>query len=215
MLKPLKKLSRLQKRIQKRKPSPKLQAQVPVRILFYDVLELEGKDCRHQPLSTRRAALEQLLEGVGEDAPQLNISPVLAFENWQELTRLRQQSAEQQAEGLMLKARASIYQEGRKRGDWWKWKVDPFTVDAVLIYAHSGSGRRSTLHTDYTFALIMIGSDTNKTLPVGLASMVGSFDLRWGEIMAGSTLIALPLFAAFALMSQYFIQGLGAGAVKG
>ena len=69
--------------------------------------------------------------------------------------------------------------------------------------------------TDYTFALVMIGSDANKTLPVGLASMVGSFDLRWGEIMAGSTLIALPLFAAFALMSQYFIQGLGAGAVKG
>jgi ABC-type glycerol-3-phosphate transport system permease component len=69
--------------------------------------------------------------------------------------------------------------------------------------------------TDYTFALIMIGSDTNKTLPVGLASMVGSFDLRWGEIMAGSTLIALPLFAAFALLTQYFIQGLGAGAVKG
>lgn len=69
--------------------------------------------------------------------------------------------------------------------------------------------------TDYTFALIMIGSDANKTLPVGLASMVGSFDLRWGEIMAGSTLIALPLFGAFALLSQYFIQGLGAGAVKG
>lgn len=69
--------------------------------------------------------------------------------------------------------------------------------------------------TDYTFALIMVGSDANKTLPVGLASMVGSFDLRWGEIMAGSTLIALPLFAAFAMLTKYFIQGLGAGAVKG
>lgn len=69
--------------------------------------------------------------------------------------------------------------------------------------------------TDYTFALIMIGSDANKTLPVGLASMIGSFDMRWGEIMAGSTLIALPLFAAFAMLSKYFIQGLGAGAMKG
>jgi len=69
--------------------------------------------------------------------------------------------------------------------------------------------------TDYTYALIMIGSDANKTVPVGLASMIGSFDLRWGEIMAGSTLIALPLFGAFAMLSQYFIQGLGAGAVKG
>ncbi|MCW5236485.1 carbohydrate ABC transporter permease [Verminephrobacter eiseniae] len=69
--------------------------------------------------------------------------------------------------------------------------------------------------TDYTFALIMIGSDANKTLPVGLASMVGSFDLRWGEVMAGATLIALPLFVAFAFLTKYFIQGLGAGAVKG
>lgn len=69
--------------------------------------------------------------------------------------------------------------------------------------------------TDYTFALVMIASDTRKTLPVGLASMIGSFDLRWGEVMAGSTLIALPLFGAFALLSQYFIQGLSAGAVKG
>lgn len=69
--------------------------------------------------------------------------------------------------------------------------------------------------TDYTFALIMIGSDANKTVPVGLASMIGSFDLRWGEIMAGSALIALPLFGAFAMLSQYFIQGMSAGAVKG
>jgi multiple sugar transport system permease protein len=69
--------------------------------------------------------------------------------------------------------------------------------------------------TDYTFALIMIGSDSNKTVPVALASMIGSFDLRWGEIMAGSTLIALPLFGAFAILSQYFIQGMSAGAVKG
>lgn len=69
--------------------------------------------------------------------------------------------------------------------------------------------------TDYTFALIMIGSDANKTLPVGLASMLGSFDLRWGEVMAGATLIALPLFVAFAFLTKYFIQGLGAGAVKG
>ncbi|WP_211198651.1 carbohydrate ABC transporter permease [Ruegeria haliotis] len=69
--------------------------------------------------------------------------------------------------------------------------------------------------TDYTFALVMIGSDANKTVPLGLASMVGAFDLRWGDIMAGSTLIALPLFAAFTMLSRYFVQGLTAGAVKG
>ena len=69
--------------------------------------------------------------------------------------------------------------------------------------------------TDYTFALVMIGSDANKTVPLGLASMIGAFDLRWGDIMAGSTLIALPLFAAFVMLSRYFVQGLTAGAVKG
>lgn len=69
--------------------------------------------------------------------------------------------------------------------------------------------------TDYTFALVMIGSDANKTVPLGLASMIGAFDLRWGDIMAGSTLIALPLFAAFIMLSRYFVQGLTAGAVKG
>ncbi|UOM35410.1 carbohydrate ABC transporter permease [Acuticoccus sp. I52.16.1] len=69
--------------------------------------------------------------------------------------------------------------------------------------------------TDYTFALVMIGSDANKTVPLGLASMVGAFDLRWGDVMAGSTLIALPLFAAFVMLSRYFVQGLTAGAVKG
>ena len=69
--------------------------------------------------------------------------------------------------------------------------------------------------TDYTFALVMIGSDANKTVPLGLASMVGAFDLRWGDIMAGSTLIALPLFAAFIALSRYFVQGLTAGAIKG
>ena len=69
--------------------------------------------------------------------------------------------------------------------------------------------------TDYTFALVMIGSDANKTVPLGLASMVGAFDLRWGDVMAGSTLIAMPLFVAFVLLSRYFVQGLTAGAVKG
>lgn len=156
----------LQKRIQKRKPSSKLLAAVPVRVLFYDILELGGNDYRSHPLSVRRAALEHLLDSLGVETPALRLSPVIAFENWPALTHLRNQSAQHHAEGLMLKALSSSYQEGRKRGDWWKWKVDPFTVDAVLIYAQSGSGRRSTLHTDYTFA---VWDDNEALVPVAKA----------------------------------------------
>lgn len=143
----------LQKRIQKRKPSARLIAEVPVRILFYDLLELEGQDLRSLPLAQRRTQLELLIHSIQDKAHHLALSPVIAFDDWSELTQIREQSAERHAEGLMLKARNSPYQERRRRGDWWKWKVDPFTIDAVLIYAQSGSGRRSTLHTDYTFAV--------------------------------------------------------------
>ena len=141
----------LQKRIQKRVPSAKLQKEVPVHILFYDLLELDGQDWRQRPLQERRQALEDLLAATA--APALQVSPEIPFEHWQQLTHWRAQSTAMNAEGLMLKQRASPYLEGRKRGAWWKWKIDPFTMDAVLLYAQSGSGRRSTLHTDYTFGV--------------------------------------------------------------
>ena len=141
----------LQKRIQKRSPSAKLQKDVPVHILFYDLLELDGHDLRAQPLQMRREALQQLLDTAA--APGLQISPEVPYSQWQDLAAVREQSTAMNAEGLMLKQRSAPYLEGRKRGAWWKWKVDPFTIDAVLIYAQSGSGRRSTLHTDYTFAV--------------------------------------------------------------
>jgi DNA ligase-1 len=85
--------------------------------------------------------------------PSLRISPVIDFHSWDDLTRLRRQSREENAEGVMLKHRHSIYQTGRKRGDWWKWKIDPLTIDAVMVYAMKGHGRRSNLYTDYTFAV--------------------------------------------------------------
>ncbi|MCD2164553.1 ATP-dependent DNA ligase [Comamonas koreensis] len=141
----------LQSRIQKRKPSAKLMQTVPARILFYDLLECDGEDLRAQPLEQRRIKLERIIHHA--DLPALDISPQLPFESWDVLPPLRNTAAEHNAEGLMLKALASPYKEGRRRGDWWKWKVDPFSIDAVLIYAQSGSGRRSTLHTDYTFAV--------------------------------------------------------------
>ncbi|MCM2336581.1 MAG: ATP-dependent DNA ligase [Pseudomonas sp.] len=141
----------LQTRIQRRKPGPKSLADAPARVLAYDLLELDGVDLRELPLEERRAALAALL---GElDDPAIALSSTVQADDWAHAARLRDASRERGVEGLMLKRRASAYQMGRKRGDWWKWKVDPLTIDAVLVYAQAGHGRRSTLYTDYTFAL--------------------------------------------------------------
>ena len=141
----------LQTRIQRRKPGPKTLADTPVRVLAYDLLELDGVDLRERTLDERRALLEALLHDTG--SPLLQPSPVLDTGDWERATALREQARERGVEGFMLKRRDSPYRHGRKRGDWWKWKIDPLTIDAVLIYAQAGHGRRSTLHTDYTFAL--------------------------------------------------------------
>lgn len=141
----------LQTRIQRRKPGPKTLADTPVCVLAYDLLELEGRDLRELPLAERRLLLDELL-GEGND-PRILPSPLVEPADWAEAATLREAARERGVEGLMLKRRASTYQVGRRRGDWWKWKIDPLNVDAVLIYAQSGSGRRSTLFTDYTFAL--------------------------------------------------------------
>ncbi|WP_284336579.1 ATP-dependent DNA ligase [Comamonas sp. NoAH] len=154
----------LQKRIQKRLPSSKLQQTVPVHILFYDLLELDGEDFRLQPLEHRRSELANLLHRI--NAPGLQISNEIEFSDWQHLAEVRSQSDEMGAEGLMIKQRSSPYLEGRKRGSWWKWKIDPMTIDAVLVYAQSGSGRRSTLHTDYTFA---VWNEAGHLVPVAKA----------------------------------------------
>ncbi len=143
--------SALQTRIQRLKPGPKVLATTPVRVVAYDLLELDGKDLRARPLRERRALLAELVERFAH--PVLQLSPMIDAPGWQYAADLRQQSRERGVEGLMLKRGDSPYRHGRKRGDWWKWKVDPLTVDAVLVYAQSGSGRRSTLYTDYTFAL--------------------------------------------------------------
>jgi DNA ligase-1 len=114
-------------------------------------LEFEGKDFRNRPLEERRMQLEKIIAAVNE--PVLRLSPIINFNNWDELAATRATSRNINAEGIMLKRKASIYQVGRKVGDWWKWKIDPLTIDAVMIYAQKGSGRRSTLYTDYTFAV--------------------------------------------------------------
>jgi DNA ligase-1 len=102
-------------------------------------------------LSERKAKLAQLVPQL--DDARLKLSPLLEYRTWEELGELRERARAQSVEGLMLKRRDSTYQVGRKKGDWWKWKIDPYTIDAVLLYAQPGSGRRANLYTDYTFAL--------------------------------------------------------------
>lgn len=141
----------MQTRIGRKNISKKQLTEVPIHFIAYDVLEYNGEDCRNFSLIKRRAYLEKITLQCNNSV--LQISPLLNFGSWHELTAIRQQSREFLAEGIMLKRKSSAYQVGRKVGDWWKWKIDPLTIDAVLIYAQKGHGRRSNLYTDYTFAV--------------------------------------------------------------
>ena len=143
--------SRLQQRIGRRKLTSKILQEIPAQFVAYDLLELNGEDWRARPLRERRARLEQLLLDTG--APVLRLSPPAAGHSWDELTGTRNLARSRGVEGLMLKQWNSPYGTGRQRGGWWKWKVDPFMVDAVLLYAAPGHGRRSNLYTDYTFGV--------------------------------------------------------------
>ena len=141
----------LQTRIGRKNLTKKQLQEAPVAFLSYDLLEWNGEDQRTRPLSERRELLEQLVQNVAQ--PALQISPLIVYDSWEALAAIRERSRDNGSEGLMLKKRSSAYQVGRRRGDWWKWKIDPFTVDAVMIYAQKGHGRRSNLYTDYTFAV--------------------------------------------------------------
>ncbi len=142
----------LQKRIGRKTVPKKLLKEAPAILYAYDVLEYQGQDVRNQPYQTRRTYLSELIGSVPDTAP-LRLSATLEFEDWQTLADLRDTSRDRNAEGLMLKNAQSPYLAGRKKGDWWKWKVDPLTIDAVMIYAQAGSGRRANLFTDFTFAV--------------------------------------------------------------
>lgn len=143
----------LQTRIGRKNITKKHLQEAPISFMAYDVLEWQGEDYRHQPLSQRRKVLEKLQKELSPDHPEFLISKVVYFSQWEELIASRNKSREMFAEGIMLKSRSSDYKVGRKRGDWWKWKIDPLTIDGVLIYAQKGSGRRADLYTDYTFGL--------------------------------------------------------------
>src|SRR5450432_4253349 len=141
----------LQTRIGRKNVTKKHLQETPVTFFAYDLLEFEGKDYRDIPLQQRRGLLEKIV--LDASHPALIISPVIEFADWQQLTGLRSASRDMGAEGLMLKRKDSVYQTGRKRGDWWKWKIDPLVIDCVMVYAQKGHGRRSNLYTDYTFAV--------------------------------------------------------------
>lgn len=141
----------LQKRLNRKTLTKKMLEEIPIEVFAYDLLELEDNDLREKPISARRAMLEELL--LNENPKNIKLSQSINFEKWEELNDIRENSRSVNSEGLMLKQKSSPYHSGRKKGDWWKWKINPFTIDAVLIYAQKGSGRRSAYYTDYTFAV--------------------------------------------------------------
>ena len=156
----------LQTRIGRKNISKSLLEKIPVKLKVYDLLEWQGKDIRNKTYLERRQILESLIsttlnhrvaersrsETLQNELPLL-LSERMQFDSWDDVAEERKLSREKHSEGMMLKKNDSTYQVGRKKGDWWKWKVDPLTIDAVLTYAMRGHGRRSNLFTDYTFAL--------------------------------------------------------------
>jgi DNA ligase-1 len=168
----------LQRRIGRKTVPKALLVEAPARILAYDLLEEAGQDIRDQPLARRRARLADLLARLPSTLP-LDASPALAFSTWEALTEIRSGARSAGAEGLMLKRAASTYFAGRKRGDWWKWKLDPWTVDAVMLYAQAGHGRRANLFTDFTFGV----RDGNEIVPFTKAYS-GLTDAEFGQITA-------------------------------
>lgn len=143
--------SELQKRLNRKSISKKMLEEVPVVVFVYDLIEWQGEDIRNKPLQERRMLLEKLL--AKDTDKKIYVSEIIKSGSWSDLQEKRNNARTLNSEGLMLKHRASLYHAGRQRGDWWKWKIDPLTIDAVLVYAQKGSGRRSGYYTDYTFAV--------------------------------------------------------------
>jgi DNA ligase 1 len=157
--------AQLQRRIGRKKLTPRILAEIPAVILCFDLLEVEGEDLRDRSLRQRRTLLAGLLHAA-PSAGRLLLSPAVPAETWSDVEAAHRVARERRAEGLILKRRDSRYGVGRRRGDWWKWKVEPFTVDAVLVYAQRGSGRRASLYTDYTFA---VWNDQRELVPFAKA----------------------------------------------
>lgn len=165
----------IQRRIRRKSVGPKLRAEVPVAFLVFDLLEADGVDLRGLDLRARGQRLDTLLQGLGH--PLVRRAEPVPFASWEALGEARQQSRARGVEGLMLKRLASPYGAGRVRGDWWKWKVEPYTIDTVLMYAQRGHGRRASLYTDYTLGVW----DGDELVPVAKAYS-GLTDKEIGEV---------------------------------
>jgi DNA ligase-1 len=142
----------LQTRIGRKNLTKKILEDSPVAVIAYDCLEYKGEDIRYKTQAERREILEEI-QGETQYPDVFRLSSLITFNSWHELGVIREQSRAMIAEGIMLKRKNAPYQVGRRRGDWWKWKIDPLSVDAVMIYAQKGHGRRADLYTDYTFAV--------------------------------------------------------------
>jgi DNA ligase-1 len=141
--------AQMQRRIGRKKLGPRILSEAPVVMVAYDLLELRGEDIRERPIEFRRARLEE----IAPPDSALIVSPIVRADDWEQLAVRRQEARARKVEGFMLKRLGSPYRTGRRRGDWWKWKIQPYSVDAVLIYAQPGHGRRASLFTDYTFGV--------------------------------------------------------------
>lgn len=187
--------SDLQTRIGRKKVSKALLEKVPVILKAYDLLEWDGEDIRNKPFTERRQLLEKLYtdtqkaESHAEPVVAPNelpfyLSEMMHFDSWEAVAQERERSREVHSEGLMLKRKDSPYLVGRKKGDWWKWKVDPLTIDAVLTYAMRGHGRRSNLFTDYTFALWKESEEGEKELVTFAKAYSGLTDAEFKKVDA-------------------------------
>ncbi len=164
----------LQQRLNRKSVTPKLLAEFPAHLRAYDLLAEGLEDLRDLPFAERRKRLEAFVTNLAD--PHVDLSPMIAFASWDELKAARADpssagagDASEAVEGVMLKRRDSTYMPGRPRGPWWKWKRDPFTVDAVLMYAQRGHGKRSSYYSDYTFGVWKEGADGDELVPVGKA----------------------------------------------
>jgi DNA ligase 1 len=164
----------LQQRLNRKVVSPKLLKDYPIHLRAYDLLSEGNMDLRELPFAERRARLEAFVEKL--DDPRIDLSPTIAFDSWEALRAARADPAQAGAgedaeavEGVMLKRRDALYLPGRPKGQWWKWKRDPHIIDAVLMYAQRGHGKRSSYYSDYTFGVWTKGDDGEQLVPVGKA----------------------------------------------
>jgi DNA ligase-1 len=176
----------LQQRLNRKTVTAKLIAEFPAHLRAYDLIVEGDEDLREQPLQVRRERLEKLLQRMAR--PQFDLSPQIPFKTWEELAHARANPADAGAgldadaiEGVMIKRRDALYLPGRPKGLWWKWKRDPFIIDAVLMYAQRGHGKRSSFYSDYTFGVWTTGEAGDELVPVGKAYF-GFTDAELAEI---------------------------------